>query len=394
MAACLIHEFDADWIEGMDAQIPLKRTPLYDLHVALGARIVPFAGYEMPVQYPAGILKEHLHTRAAAGLFDISHMGQIVLEGGADIREQCEKIVPCDLRDLAAGGIRYSFLLNEQGGVLDDLMITRPHSQDERNMLFVIVNAACKDKDCERFRALLPNMKVTMLEDRALIALQGPKAAEVLGRFCEAPRTLKFMQADKFEIKDVGQCLISRSGYTGEDGFEISVPNATVRAFADSLLAGAEVMPIGLGARDSLRLEAGLSLYGHELDTTTTPVEADLMWSIAKRRRVEGGFIGAAKIQGQLAEGVTRKLVGILPEGRALAREQTEILSPDGARIGVITSGGFGPSIDGPVALGYVETAYAKIGTPVSLLVRGKALPAKIAALPFVQHRYFRGSLP
>ena len=230
-----------------------------------------------------------------------------------------------------------------------------------------------------------------MLEDRALLALQGPSAAAVLSRFCDAPQKLKFMQADMFFIKDIGLCGISRSGYTGEDGFEISLSNDTVRAFADMLLAQPEVMPIGLGARDSLRLEAGLSLYGHELDPTTTPVEADLMWAIAKRRRTEGGFIGADKIQRQLVEGITRKRVGILPEGRALAREQTEILNPQGIPIGIVTSGGFGPSIDRPIALGTVETAYAAVGTSVSLLVRGKALPATIVSLPFVPHRYFRG---
>lgn len=375
----------------MDAQLPLKRTPLYELHVALGAKIVPFAGYEMPVQYPAGIIKEHLHTRAAAGLFDISHMGQIVLEGNADIRERCEAVVPGDLRDLAAGGIRYSFLLNKEGGVLDDLMITRPRASEEQNKLYVIVNAACKDADFARFKALLPDLRVTMIEDRALIALQGPKAAEVLGRFCDAPQKLKFMQADFFDVKNAGLCFISRSGYTGEDGFEISVPNATVCAFADSLLAEPEVMAIGLGARDSLRLEAGLSLYGHELDPAITPVEADLMWSISKRRRTEGKYVGATVVQKQLAEGVTRKRVGIKPEGRALAREQAEILNKDGARIGIVTSGGFGPSVDGPIALGYVETVYAKPGTPLSLVVRGKTLPASVVSLPFVSHRYYRG---
>lgn len=375
----------------MDAQATLKRTPLFDLHISLGGKMVPFAGYEMPVQYPAGIIKEHLHTRASAGLFDIAHMGQIWIEGGADIREKVEAVVPGDLRDLAPGAIRYSFLLNEQGGVLDDLMITRPRSPDEQHKLFVIVNASCKEQDFERFKKLLPDMRVTMLTDRALIALQGPKAAEVLARFCGGVQKLKFMQADNYEIKGVGLCYISRSGYTGEDGYEISVPNATVRAFCEMLLEQPEVMPIGLGARDSLRLEAGLSLYGHELDTTTTPVEADLMWAISKRRRAEGGYVGAAVIQQQLAEGTKRKRVAIRPEGRALAREQTEIQNQDGVKIGVVTSGGFGPSVDGPVALGYVDVAYAKLDTPVSLLVRGKPLPARIVSLPFVPHRYFRG---
>lgn len=374
----------------MDAQAAIKRTPLYDLHVGLGGKMVPFAGYEMPVQYPLGIIKEHLHTRNQAGLFDIAHMGQIIIEGGADIREKVETVVPGDLRELAPGSIRYSFLLNEQGGVLDDLMITRLRKAEDQNKLYVVVNAACKDQDLALFRRRLPDMRVTMLEDRALIALQGPKAAEVLSRFCGA-HELKFMQADNYEIKGIGLCFISRSGYTGEDGYEISVPNATVRAFCEMLLEQPEVQPIGLGARDSLRLEAGLSLYGHELDSTTTPVEADLMWAISKRRRAEGGYIGAPTIQKQLAEGVIRKRVAIKPEGRVLAREQTEILNQDGAKIGIVTSGGFGPSVDGPIALGYVEAAHARLDTPVSLLVRGKPHPAKIVSLPFVPHRYFRG---
>jgi aminomethyltransferase len=270
-------------------------------------------------------------------------------------------------------------------------MITRPIAAEEQNRLYVIVNAACKDQDFERLKKLLPDLRVKMIEDRALLALQGPKAADVMARYCDAPKKLKFMQADKFEIKDVGLCFISRSGYTGEDGFEISVPNATVRAFCDSLLTQPEVMPIGLGARDSLRLEAGLSLYGHELDTTTTPVEANLLWSISKRRRAEGGYVGAEIVRKQIAEGIKRKCVGILPEGRALAREQTEIVNPDGKRIGIVTSGGFGPSANGPVAIGYVDIAYAKKDTAITLMVRGKPLPAKVVALPFVPHRYYRG---
>ena len=369
----------------------LKRTPLYDLHVRLGGKMVPFAGYEMPVQYPTGIIKEHLHTRSEAGFFDISHMGQVIIEGGADIRDVAESAVPGDLRDLAAGSIRYSFLLNEQGGVLDDLMITRPADAAEQNRLYVIVNAACKDADFEVLKKRLPGMRVTMIDDRALVALQGPKAADVLARFCDAPQKLKFMQAGNFSIKGIGVCFISRSGYTGEDGFEISVPNATVQAFTELLMEQSEVLPIGLGARDSLRLEAGLSLYGHELDPATTPVEADLMWAISKRRRAEGGYIGAATIQKQLAEGVKKKRVALKPETRALAREQTEIQNQQGQKIGIVTSGGFGPSADGPVALGFVETAFAKPGTNVMLMVRGKPLPATVVTLPFVPHRYFRG---
>lgn len=375
----------------MDDPTTLHRTPLYNLHLKQGGKMVPFAGYEMPVQYTPGIIKEHLHTRASAGLFDIAHMGQVMIEGGADICNRLEAVVPADLHDLPPGGIRYSFLLNEQGGVLDDIMITRLPGAADQNKLFVIVNAACKDADVAYLKKHLPGLRVTMLDDRALIALQGPKAAEVMARFCAAPHKLKFMQADHFAIDGVGQCLISRSGYTGEDGFEISVPAATVSVFAEKLLLQPEVMPIGLGARDSLRLEAGLCLYGHELDPATTPVEADLVWAISKRRRAEGGFIGAGGVQKQLAEGVKRKRVAIRPEGRALAREQTEILDNNGAKIGIITSGGFGPSVDGPVAMGYVESAYAKPGTLVTLLVRGKPLPAAVTSLPFVPHHYYRG---
>jgi len=230
-----------------------------------------------------------------------------------------------------------------------------------------------------------------MLNDRALVALQGPQAAAVLARFCDAPTQLKFMQAGKFQIKDIGLCFISRSGYTGEDGFEMSVPNATVEAFARSLLAQPEVLPIGLGARDSLRLEAGLCLYGHDLDPTTTPVEANLVWAIGKRRRTDGGFIGADKVKQQLTGGIVRKRVGIKPEGRALARENTEIVGPDGKKIGIICSGGFGPVVDGPICMGYVESAYAKAGTAVSLMVRGKPLPASVVTLPFVPHHYMKG---
>lgn len=375
----------------MEPSTALQRTPLYDLHVSLDGKMVPFAGYEMPVQFQDGILTEHLHTRQAAGLFDISHMGQIVIEGGPDIRERVEAVVPGDLQALLPGQMRYSFLLNESGGVLDDLMITRPAAPEEQNRLYIIVNAACKNQDYDIFKKLLPDMRVTLLDDMALIALQGPMAATTLSHFCDAPQKLTFMQADTFTIKNIGECLISRSGYTGEDGFEISVPAATVRAFADALLAMPDVKPIGLGARDSLRMEAGLCLYGHELDTTTTPVEADLMWAISKRRRAEGGFIGAPTVQKQLAEGVKRKRVAIRPEGRALARENTDILNQQGEPIGMVTSGGFGPSVGGPIALGYVATEYARPDAEIQLMVRGKVLPAKIVSLPFVPHRYFRG---
>jgi aminomethyltransferase len=369
----------------------LKRTPLYNLHLELQGKMVPFAGYEMPVQYPAGIIKEHLHARSKAGLFDISHMGQVTLEGGSDIRTQCEKIMPGEFQELEPGQIKYSFLLNEQGGVLDDLMVTRPAASSEQNSVFIIVNAACKDADFARMQKFLPGVKAKMLDDRALLALQGPDAAKVMARFCDAPSKLKFMCADKFEIKDVGLCFISRSGYTGEDGFEISVPGVTAEKFARELLKQPEVMPIGLGARDSLRLEAGLCLYGHDLDDETSPVEGNLLWAIGKRRRAEGGFIGDTVIKRHLAEGVTRKRVGIKPEGRVLARENTPVQDEKGNHIGIITSGGYGPSVDGPVCMGYLETAFAKAGTSVNLMVRGNAQPAKVVSLPFTPHRYFRG---
>lgn len=353
--------------------------------------MVPFAGYEMPVQYPAGIMQEHLHTRKAAGLFDVSHMGQVFLQGESNIREQCEMIVPGDVRDLVPGAMRYSFLLDEHGGILDDLMITRP-VEGADNTLFLVVNAGCKEHDLIHIKNHLPGVETTMLDDRSLLALQGPYAASVLARFCDAPAKLKFMRAGKFEVKEAGTCYISRSGYTGEDGFEISVPSDAAEQFARRLLEQPEVMPVGLGARDSLRLEAGLCLYGHDLDTNTSPVDADLMWAVAKRRRSEGGFIGAAHVQGQLASGATRKRVGIKPAGKAIAREQTEIFDQRQGRIGVVTSGGFGPSVNGPICMGYVQTAFAKPGTEVFLKVRGNDLPARVVALPFVQHRYFRGT--
>lgn len=368
----------------------MLHTPLYDLHVALGAKMVEFAGYAMPVQYPAGILKEHLHTRAAAGLFDISHMGQVTVEGGNDTLEKLESLMPGEFQELAPGQIRYSFLLNEQGGVTDDVMVTRPAAPDRAHTCAnIIVNAACKQADVAHMKAKLGGLRVEMREDRALLALQGPMAAKVLARFCEAPNRLSFMQAGAFEVSEVGACFISRSGYTGEDGFEISVPADTADKFCRALLAQGEVLPIGLGARDTLRLEAGLCLYGHDLDPATTPVEASLLWAIGKRRRAQGGFPGAATVQRQIAEGVSRKRVGIKPDGRALAREQTEILDETGATaIGIVTSGGFGPSVEGPIAMGYVSTRYARPGTCVALRVRCNLLPASIVPLPFAPHRY------
>jgi len=364
---------------------PLKRTPLYALHRELGARMVTFAGYEMPVQYPAGILGEHLHTRSQAGLFDVSHMGQIRLSG-AHCVSALERLVPGDLAALASMRMRYTLLLNEAGGILDDLMATRL-----ADGFFVVVNAARKEFDLAHLQDRLgAGTTVEPLMDRALLALQGPAAATVLSRFVDGVAQLRFMSAAEATIGG-RECLVTRSGYTGEDGFEISLPAEVAQEFARKLITEPEVAPIGLGARDSLRLEAGLCLYGHDIDETTTPIEADLAWTIGRRRRAEGGFPGAATVLSQLAEGPGRKRVGIRPDGRAPAREGTEIVEEARNRVGGVTSGGFGPSVGGPVAMGYVGSGYAVPDTPLQLLVRGEPRPARIVGLPFVSTRYYRG---
>lgn len=360
----------------------LLKTPLHALHVELGAKMVPFAGYDMPVQYPAGVKAEHLHTRAKAGLFDVSHMGQVTLTG-ADAARDLERLVPGDLDGLAVGQMRYSMFTNEAGGILDDLMVCRIEDG-----LMVVVNAACKDADIAHMRANLSS-EITVLEDRALIALQGPGAEAALSALAPAAATLSFMTGAEMDV-DGATCFVTRSGYTGEDGYEISVPADQADALARKLLAQNDVEPIGLGARDSLRLEAGLCLYGHDIDETTTPVEAALTWSIGKRRREEGGFPGAEIILDQIKNGAPRKRVGILPEGRAPAREGTEIQAPDGTSIGTITSGGFGPSLEAPLAMGYVTTGHAAAGSALNVVVRGKALPAKTAKMPFVPNGYKR----
>ena len=367
------------------AAAPLKRTPLHSLHLALGAKMVPFAGYEMPVQYPSGILTEHLHTRSQAGLFDVSHMGQLRLTGGDPV-SAFEALVPGDLLALGLRRMRYTLLLNEAGGILDDLMATRV-----KDGLFLVVNAARKEADLAHLRAFLGHAtRVEPLEDRALLALQGPAAAIVLSRFCEEIPRLGFMAAMETTLAG-SKCLITRSGYTGEDGFEISLPAVGATAVAEMLLARPEVRPVGLGARDSLRLEAGLCRYGHDIDETTTPIEAGLGWTIGKRRRAEGGFPGAAVVLRQLAEGATRTRVGIRPDGRAPAREDTPVVDTAGAKLGRVTSGGFGPSVGGPIAMGYVDPRYAAAGASLALLVRGTARPARVVRLPFVPHRYYRG---
>ncbi|MBL8838014.1 MAG: glycine cleavage system aminomethyltransferase GcvT [Alphaproteobacteria bacterium] len=366
---------------------PLKRTPLHALHVELGAKMVPFAGYDMPVQYPTGILKEHVHTRMAAGLFDVSHMGQGWLIGtGADAA--LERLVPGELRELTPGRIRYTLLLNDAGGILDDLMVTRPVDRADR--LFLVVNAACKDQDFAHIAAAVGHgLRVERLEDRALLALQGPGAALAMARVAPEAAAMGFMTARPLSVAGFA-CLVSRSGYTGEDGYEISVPAGDADALARALLADPTVKPIGLGARDSLRLEAGLCLYGHDIDTTTTPIEAGLAWTIGKRRRAEGGFPGAERILAELKAGPKRRRVGILPEGRAPAREHTQITDANGSPIGEVTSGGFGPTANGPIAMGYVAASAAAVGTKVNLVVRDQPRPARIVAMPFVPHRYHK----
>jgi aminomethyltransferase len=370
----------------------LQRTPLYELHVSLGAKMVPFAGYEMPVQYPLGVLKEHLHTRAGAGLFDVSHMGQAVLIGPAHetTAAALEALIPADILNLKPGQQRYSQLLTDDGGIIDDLMVTRSADADDDGSLMLVVNASRKDVDYAHIAQRLPDdVRLEPMPERALLALQGPAAKDVMAKLSDFAAALPFMGAASGKVGEF-DCHVSRSGYTGEDGFEISVASSKVEKLARLLLAQEGVQPIGLGARDSLRLEAGLCLYGHDIDETTSPVEAGLLWSIQKRRRIEGGFPGAARIQDEIASGPRRRRVGIKPEGRAPAREGTEVVALLGDPIGAITSGGFGPSVNGPVAMGYVGASYAEAGTPVNLMVRGKALPALIAPMPFTPHRYVR----
>jgi aminomethyltransferase len=372
----------------------LRRTPLYALHVELGGKMVPFAGYEMPVQYPAGILKEHLHTREKAGLFDVSHMGQRFLVGPdhATTVRALESFTPGDFQSLGLGRMRYSLLLTDEGGIVDDFMVTRSQSANDDGTLGFVVNASRKDVDDAFIRARLPSsVTLRAADDRALLALQGPAAEAVLARHCPQANTLSFMGATSASFDGI-DCAISRSGYTGEDGYEISVRAERAERLARVLLGEPEVLPIGLGARDSLRLEAGLCLYGHDIDETTDPVSANLTWAIGKRRKMEKNFPAADKIMALLANGPPRKRVGIRPDGKGPAREGTQIADKSGRVIGAITSGGFGPTLNAPVAMGYIETAFAADGTEIDLLVRGKAMPARVAPMPFVPNRYKRGS--
>jgi aminomethyltransferase len=379
---------------GPAATAPLLRTPLYDLHVSLGGKMVPFAGYEMPVQYPLGVLKEHLWTREKAGLFDVSHMGQAALIAADGKHETVarflETLVPADIQSLKFGQQRYTQFLADDGGILDDLMVTRPMAPNADGVLFLVVNAGCKDADYAHISKHLPaGIKFEIMADRALLALQGPAAAQVMAKTSADAAALGFMTARPTRI-GAFDCHVSRSGYTGEDGYEISVLSKSAVALTELLLADPLVQPIGLGARDSLRLEAGLCLYGHDIDTTTSPIEAGLAWSIQKRRRAEGGFPGAARIQQELSDGPSRMRVGIKPDGRAPAREGTEIVDGTGAKIGVITSGGFGPTVNCPVAMGFVARDFVKPGTAIHLMVRGKPMPATVTAMPFAPHRYKR----
>jgi aminomethyltransferase len=368
----------------------LNRTPLYDEHAKRGAKLVPFAGYEMPVQYPTGVLTEHNWTRTHAGLFDVSHMGQcfIVADDFMRAAASLEKLVPADITGLEPLQQRYTQLLNTDGGILDDLMVSRSASTGR---LYVVVNAGRKDTDYAHIESHLPlGVRLERLDDLALIALQGPEAEDVLAKLNPKVRNIRFMFFERLEFAGLKDVHVSRSGYTGEDGFELSVPAESVSHLWNALLSDDRVKPIGLGARDSLRLEAGLCLYGHDIDETTSPIEADLLWSIQKRRRAEGSFRGAERVQREIAQGPSRKRVGIKPEGRAPAREGTVVQDMTGRVIGKITSGGFGPTVNGPVAMGYVDTASAVAGTPVQLIVRGNALPASIIKLPFVPNRFKR----
>lgn len=371
----------------------LKSLPLDALHRELGGKMVPFAGYEMPVQYPAGVMKEHLHTRASAGLFDVSHMGQVILRGDSydAIALGFETLVPVNVAGLKEGRQRYGFFTNDQGGILDDLMFA-----NRGDHIFVVVNAACKDQDIAHMQTGLPGgITVEVITDRALLALQGPAAEAALAALNPAVADMTFMDVGTFDLNGA-ECWISRSGYTGEDGYEISVPADAAEGLARALLADERVMPIGLGARDSLRLEGGLCLYGHDIDETTTPVEAALTWAIQKIRRTDGaragGFPGADRILAELADGASRKRVGLKPQTRAPMREGVALYATDdgGDQIGAVTSGGFGPSVQGPVAMGYVPADLATPGTTLYGDVRGKRMAVEVVTLPFVEAQFKR----
>jgi len=361
-----------------------QRTALYNYHKNLGAKFVPFAGYEMPVQYSSGIVEEHKITRTNAGLFDVSHMGQLLIEGNENLSDELEKIIPVDLKKIKFNQSKYSFLTNEKGGIYDDLIITKVESG-----FSIILNAACKDNDFKIIKNSIGNkFKLTLYKNLSLIALQGPKSSEILEKIINGVSSLKFMNGNKFSYNSK-EIYITRSGYTGEDGFEISIPNELVEDFVKKIVSkGAKL--IGLGARDTLRLEAGLCLYGHDINETTSPIEANLKWAISKRRREEGGFVGYNKIKLDMNGSLTRLRVGVKPEGKIIAREGVKIFSEDNKEIGSITSGTFGPSVNRPIAMGYVKLDFSKLGTKVLLEVRGKKHNATISELPFYKKNYVR----
>jgi aminomethyltransferase len=379
---------------------PLKKTPLHALHVKLGARMVEFGGYDMPIQYPEGIMAEHNWTRSHAGLFDVSHMGPSFLSlpqlgGGEEAHRKVaaivERLVPSDIAGLAPGKVQLTVLLNEDGGIIDDLMIGRPPRDDQQGGLYVVVNAGTKENDFALIQKTAGSeADLFRADDRALIALQGPEAEAVIAGVLPDAVPLTFMNFRQIKDTPFGNVIATRCGYTGEDGFEILVPAEHAQAFAEKLLSDPRVKPIGLGARDSLRLEGGMCLYGHDIDVTKTPVSASLAWMISKARRERGDFPGAQRILGELKNGVPSKRVGIKPLGRAPAREGAEIQNENGETIGIVTSGGFGPSVNGPVAQGYVDTSFSRVGTPLKLVVRGKTLDAEVAAMPFVPAKYKR----
>ena len=361
-----------------------QKTALYNIHKNLGAKFVPFAGYEMPIQYKDGIVKEHISTRTYAGFFDVSHMGQFFLEGDETLTEALEKIIPADLKSLKINHSKYSFLLNNEGGIIDDLIVTKT----ERGFS-IILNAACKENDVKKISQFLgKNHKHFLNNDLSLIALQGPKSVEILEKLVTGVSNLKFMTGNNFNYDDE-KLYITRSGYTGEDGFEISISNKKVEKLINVLISN-EVKPIGLGARDTLRLEAGLCLYGHDLNEKINPVEANLKWAIAKKRKEIGGFNGWDKIKSLLANGSDRIRVGIKPEGKVIARENTKIFSTADNEIGLVTSGTFGPSVNAPVAMGYVKSNFAEIGTSIKLEVRGKKYAGKVSELPFYKKSYVK----
>jgi len=374
---------------------PLLKTPLHALHVSLGARMVPFAGYDMPVQYPAGVMKEHLATRSDCGLFDVSHMGQVAIRPRSGAMEDAalalESLIPVDILGLKPGRQRYGFFTNDSGGILDDLMVA-----NRGDHFYMVVNAACKEADFRHMAAKLSDRcTFEILLDRALVALQGPHAEQVLAEFCPEITSMKFMDVEVDDLHDV-DCIISRSGYSGEDGFEISIPADKADLVVRRLLDHPDCEPIGLGARDSLRLEAGLCLYGNDIDEATSPVEAGLEWAIQKARRKggarAGGFPGADRILDELEHGAIRRRVGIRPDGKAPVRAHAPLYADETGqtRIGEVTSGGFGPTVDGPVAMGYVSAAHIKPGTRIFAEVRGKLLPATVADLPFITPTYKR----